>query len=52
MSTREHVLNEALVTRHVNKTESEIPDCKIGESNVDCDASLLFLFQPVGVNSC
>src|SRR6266705_4538420 len=47
----EHVFDEALVTGHINKTESEIPDRKIGESDVDRYAALFFLFEPVGVDA-
>src|SRR6266550_1097170 len=42
MHSRQHILNEALVTWHINKANSNIAQIQIGETQIDSDAPALF----------
>jgi hypothetical protein len=49
--TRKHVLDEALVTRNVNKAELKVPDDEIRKPDVDGYAALFFFFEAIGVDA-
>ena len=46
-----HVLDEILVSRHVNQPETESRQREVREAEVDGDAARLFLRQPVGIGA-
>src|SRR5262249_45922645 len=48
---RDHGLDEALVARHVDEPEAARPDVEVGEAELDGDAALLLLLEPVGVDA-
>ena len=49
---RQHVADEALVARHVDERgHHPLPQLAVGEAEVDRDAALLLLLQPVGVGA-
>src|SRR5436309_9445039 len=52
----EHVAYKTLVAGDVNKTQPQLfagrsGECQVGKSQVNGDASALFFFETVGVNS-
>ena len=49
---RQHVADEALVARHVHERgHHPVPQLAVGEAEVDRDAALLLLLQPVGIGA-
>jgi hypothetical protein len=51
VSTGEHVLDEALVPWNIDEAKLKVADHQIRKSDVDSDASLLFFFEAVGVDT-
>ena len=48
---RQHVLDEPLVTWHVDDAEPEFADFQVSETDIDGDAASLFLGQAIGVDA-
>ena len=47
----QHVLDEALVARHVNEAQPDVrSELKVGEADIDGDAAALLFLQAVGVD--
>ena len=52
MRAGQHILDEALVPRHVDKAEAIIANGEVGKAYVNGDAARFFFFEAVGVNAC
>jgi hypothetical protein len=48
---REHVLDEALVPRHVHEPDAHVAQVEFGEAEVNRDAAPLLLRQPIRVHA-
>src|SRR5262245_56942399 len=49
---REHVVDESLVTRNIDKAEHGAIRCgQVGKAEIDRDAACLFFFEPIGIDT-
>ena len=49
--TRQHVLDEPLVPRHIDKPDTHVTQIQVGKANVDGNAAALLFRQPIGINA-
>ena len=47
----QHVLDESLMARNVDERQMQALDCRMGETEIDGDASRLFLLEPVRIGA-